>query len=455
MAFPRRRNGSSPIDDPPTVVVETPAPDAYARYASRRQERVRGAEEKFSEKIGTRLYDPDDKDAFNGQIDAETAKWSDEDVATHRKYREELDDRLAKADGEVTRTREQLADAEKQLRTAEQRVAYAAEQLGEQPVPPATVNGPAQMSGAADPREQANGAASEGAEPGQENPSGDLGQRQRTSPAPDPTADTVPPAAAKRSMGRYSDRVALHRKSDPWWHWLLVALAVGGDIAAFYVVLERLFRSYPLIISLAVLAFAATAVLLSHVTGRAWRRRVAREPDRSDTLLWVPLASWIPLGGAAAAGRLFFGDLSAPATTFGSPAAAGGGDQLAILPAVIFLALYIGSGICAMYASYEAYNPAATAYRLAVPQCDKAQGEKERCAGTYSEAETRKAQIEKVIARAPKRLERAQLVTFNEIVGLKHFVRHRMAGNTDSPRGLNLFMQDAPEPKELPAEEDE
>lgn len=121
----------------------------------------------------------------------------------------------------------------------------------------------------------------------------------------------------------------------------------------------------------------------------------------------MPLASWIPLGGAAAAGRLFFGDLSAPATTFGSPAAAGGGDQLAILPAVIFLALYIGSGICAMYASYEAYNPAAAAYRLAVPQRDKAQREKERCAGTYSEAETRKAQIGKVMARAPKRLELA------------------------------------------------
>jgi hypothetical protein len=236
---------------------------------------------------------------------------------------------------------------------------------------------------------------------------------------------------------------------------LLIALAVGGDIAAFYVVLERVFRSYPVIVALAVLAFAAIALLLSHVVGRAWRRRVARDPDRSDAWLWVPLGGWILLGIAAASGRLFYSKLSAPASVFGAPGASTvRGDDLAILPAVIFLALYLGSGICAMYASYEAYNPAAKAYRLAVPLRDKAQQEVERCAGLCSAAQAKRTRIVGEDARAAKHLARAQLVTSNEVVGLKHFARRRMAGNTDSTRALALFMEEAPKLKEIPPEDD-
>lgn len=203
------------------------------------------------------------------------------------------------------------------------------------------------------------------------------------------------------------------------------------------------------------IAVAAVAVLLSHATGRSWRRRVARDPDRSDISLWVPLGGWTLLGIATASARLFFGNLSAQTVVFGAPAAStANGDSQAILSAVIFLALYIGSGICAMYTSYEAYNPAATAYRLALLLRDKAQRELARWAGRCSAAQARKVCIEKEDARAGKRLERAERVTYNEVVGVKHFVRHRMAENTDNPRGLALFMDDAPEPVKISAEDD-
>jgi hypothetical protein len=415
MAFSWRHNGSSPVDDVPTVVVDMPIPDVWAQYAERRRERVRNAEQKFSEMIGIRLYDPDDKDAFDGQINAEAAEWPTEDALAHRNYCHEIGERLAEAENEVTRTEKKLATAEQELGDAEQKVLDALLRLGGRPTPVPTTNGKGHAAGVTDP---------------------------------------AAPACAQ-STGRWQDPVAMHRLHNPRWIRLLLLVAFGGDLAAFYVVLEQLFRSYPVVVAPVVLAFAAIAVLLSHAIGRSWRRQVARDPDRSDTWFWVPLGAWILLGMAAASGRLFFSNLSAPVLVFGTPGASTArGADLAILPAVIFFVLYISSGIGAMYVSHEAYNPAAMAYRLAVSLRDKARREVERCAGMYSAAQVRKARIEQEDARADKRLKRAELVTRNEVVGLKHFVRHRMAGNTDSPRGLALFMADAPEPVEIPAEDD-
>lgn len=415
MAFSWRHNGSSPVDDVSIPVAQAPIPDVWAQYAGRRRARVRNSEQKFSEMIGTRLYDPDDKDSFDGQIDAEAADWSTEDVTTHGRYRSEIGERLAGAENEVTRTTKKLAAAEAELRDADQKVLNAL-QLGGLPTSMPTTN-----------------RKDEGAD----------------------ITDLATISHSAQSTGRWGDLVAMLRVHNPWWSWLLVGLAVGGDIAAFYVVLERLLQSYPVVTAVAVIAVAAVAVLLSHATGRSWRRRVARDPDRSDISLWVPLGGWTLLGIATASARLFFGNLSAQTVVFGAPAASTvNGDSQAILSAVIFLALYIGSGICAMYTSYEAYNPAATAYRLALLLRDKAQRELARWAGMCSAAQARKACIEKVDARAGKRLERAERVTYNEVVGVKHFVRHRMAENTDNPRGLALFMDDAPEPVKISAEDD-
>lgn len=412
MAFSRRHNGSSSDDDVPTVVVDTPIPDVWAEHAQRRRERVRNAEQKFSEMIGMRPYDPDDKDAFDGQIDAEAADWTTEDVETHRKYRSEISERLAEAKNEVTRTEKELAAAEQELRDADQKVLDAPLQLSGRPTPVPTTD----------------------------------------------AADVVDPAATQagaQSMGRWRDPVAMHRMDNPWWIWLLLAMAFGGDIAVFYVVLERLLRSSPIIVIVAALAFAALALGLSRVIGRSLRRRKPHDPDHSDIWLWGALGAWILLGIAAASGRLFFGNLSAPPLVFGAPeASTARGDDLAILPAVIFFVLYLGSGIVAMYASYEDYNPAAAAYQLAVSLRDKAKRDAACCARMYSAAQARKARIEEEGVHADKRLERAEVVTHNEVVGLKHFVRHRMAGNTDNPRGLALFMEDAPQPVEIPDEDD-
>ena len=316
MAFSRRHNSSSPVDDVPTVVVDKPIPDrpipdVWAEYAKRRRERVQNAEQKFSEMIGTRPYDPDDKDAFDGQIDAEAADWTTEDVATHRKWCSEISERLAEAENEVTRTETKLAAAEQELREAEQKMLDA---------PPLQSGG-------------------------------------RPTPAPTTdAADVAEPAATQagaQSMGRWRDPVAMHRMHNPWWiPWLLLG-AFGGDIAVFYVVLERLLRSSLVTVIIVALAFALLALGLSRVIGRSLRRRKAHDPDRNDIWLWVPLGAWILLGLAAASGRLFFGNLSAPVLVFGAPEASSArGDDLAVLPAVIFFVLYLGSGIVAMTAFF-------------------------------------------------------------------------------------------------------
>ena len=237
----------------------------------------------------------------------------------------------------------------------------------------------------------------------------------------------------------------------------MLALAVVGDVTAFYVVLDKLFQSYPVVTVFLVLAGAAISVLLSHSAGKGWRRRVARDPQRSDAVLWGSLAGWVFLGIALGIVRLFLGgSLSIPglagsASRFGLPSAAGSATAgLAWLPALVFLALYVGSGVCAMWASYEAYNPVAKAYREALQKLQKAREKAHRCASAHAAALKRREPVETKVTRAPKRQEHERVVTYNEIVGVKHHVRERMAANTDSIDGLALFMEDAPEPQELP-----
>jgi uncharacterized membrane protein YhaH (DUF805 family) len=418
MVFTRRHNGSSPVDDVPTVVVDkpipdTPVPDVWAEHAQRRRERVQTAEQKFSEMIDTRHYDPDDKDAFDGQIDAEAADWLTQDVETHRKYRSEISERLAEAKNDVTRTEKELTAAEQELRDTDQKVLDAPLQLGGRPTPVPTTDAAA-------------------------------------------VVDPASTQAGAQSIRRWRDPVAMHRLHNPRWIRLLLVAAFVGDSAAFYIVLERLFRSYQAIVVPVMFAVAAIALVLCYAVGRSLRRRRdAHDTDHSDIWLWLPLVAWILLGIATACVRLFFGNLSAPALVFGAPeASTASGDHLAILPAVLFLTLYFASGIGAMYAFHEDYNPAAMDYQLAVSRRDKAKREAARCARMCSAAQARKARIEEEGVHADRRLERAELVTHNEVVGLKHFVRHRMAGNTDNPRGLALFMEDAPQPVELPDEDD-
>jgi hypothetical protein len=235
--------------------------------------------------------------------------------------------------------------------------------------------------------------------------------------------------------------------------WLLIVFAIGGDIAAFYVVLARLFLGQPIIILAATLGFAAIAVGLSHMIGRGLRRRRAGDRARSDGLLVLWAAAWLVLGAAAFAGRMWFGPVIS--TSGFGPAEADVTSLRDVLAAAVFAGLYIGSGLLAMGAAYAAYNPAARAYRQASKNLRVAWEKQRACEGALARLERQHADLVADLHQAPRRRELDRITTHNDTVGLKITARHLMAASVrdDDGRVLVLFMIDSPSPRAYPEDE--
>ena len=185
----------------------------------------------------------------------------------------------------------------------------------------------------------------------------------------------------------------INRSREDYLSLVIIVLAIGGDIAAFYVVLARVFRGSPLLILLGTVGFAAAAVGLAHLVGQGLARRRCGDPRASVSLTVASGLVWLILGAAAFVTRLL--------TPSGSSAGGGWGvlrgrvrvvlrrwlrlgwlrrlrrhvlghRPLAALPAVLFGALFLASGVAAMVATFLSFNPVAGALRRAEKRMQQA-----------------------------------------------------------------------------------
>src|SRR4051812_7865523 len=92
-------------------------------------------------------------------------------------------------------------------------------------------------------------------------------------PSPRPTP-RLTPAVASISTGHYHqpDRLNGGSAVSPLI-WLFVLAAGVADFTAFFIVLERLFRSSPMIVLLGTLGFTLAALGLSHRIGVGLKQR--------------------------------------------------------------------------------------------------------------------------------------------------------------------------------------
>ncbi|MGH3823939.1 MAG: hypothetical protein ACRDRA_14075, partial [Pseudonocardiaceae bacterium] len=158
---------------------------------------------------------------------------------------------------------------------------------------------------------------------------------------PDPTGEDTPDGPNYREP----DLIPGRSRFEPLM-WLFVLGAVGGDIAAFYGVLARLFRSELIFVIVLALGFAAAAVGICHFTGVGLQRRRSGERRRHDGLLWAKIVAWLALGCAAFVSRLYFsadGPAIAGSASFGSTIPTTDVDQ-DLLAALTFAGLYVVSG---------------------------------------------------------------------------------------------------------------
>lgn len=162
-------------------------------------------------------------------------------------------------------------------------------------------------------------------------------------------------------------------------HVVALAIAALADIGAFAQVVQLIMTKQPAIVAFAVvIGLTASVLYLAHASGVNFRERAAKVSGRM-ALAWVCLTMWALVGLAAFWVRLSIKDSPASTDTGGFSATATAApatqstDDTATLPAaIVFLALYLGSGVVALSGAYLTHNPLPGAYRTLRRRQDRA-----------------------------------------------------------------------------------
>ena len=306
--------------------------------------------------------------------------------------------------------------------------------------------------------------------------------------------DTAPDreraAAPERSRGprprSYRDAtLMINRSREDLLALVIILLAIGGDIAAFYVVLARVFRGSPFLIVIGTVGFAAAAVGLAHLAGQGLARRRCGDPRASVTLTVLAAATWLMLGAAAFYTRLLtpsssssggFGSGSGGSSGggFGSGGSGGGfgsgggggfggsssGIELsALLPALLFGALFLASGTAALVATFVSFNPVASALRRAEKRMQQATERERASRAELERAREALRQQENERQRENQRWRAARQQVVAEMLELQNYARTLMAskkGNpsvTDGLTGSSFYPLFTPASDVVPGEE--
>jgi hypothetical protein len=277
----------------------------------------------------------------------------------------------------------------------------------------------------------------------------------------------------------------INRSREDYLSLAIILLAIGGDIAAFYVVLARVFRGSPFLIVLGTVGFAAAAVGLAHLVGQGLARRRCGDPRASVTLTVFSALVWLLLGTAAFVTRLLTPSSTSSSVSFGSGGSgfgsggggfgsggggfgSGGGgfggsssgiDLSAALPATLFGALFLASGMAAMVATFVSFNPVAGALRRAERRMHEATERERASRAELERAREALRQQENEREREDQRWRAARQQVVAEMLELQNYARTLMAskkGNpsvTDGLTGSSLYPLFTPASDVVPGEE--
>lgn len=225
--------------------------------------------------------------------------------------------------------------------------------------------------------------------------------------------------------------------------FVVLLLAAGADVVAFYTALSIGLNTPTHLLYLLVAGFTAVALLLSHACGRVCRDLSQGAPGAHRLVLYVCLAGWAGLGIAAFLARLLLGEESS-GPSFGGSGTADEMDSSAVLvTAILFAALYLGTGTAAAVVAYWNHNSLANAYAVSERRLAHARQAAakeihryEKVVGEFRQRYNEWWRTEKnhVAARA-KRLALAE--------ELKQLARQRMAAAAQDPATTDgLFTED-------------
>lgn len=268
-----------------------------------------------------------------------------------------------------------------------------------------------------------------------------------------PAAAPRPPDPPERPAS-YRDPLLLaeRRLRDFLAGWGFVVLALLGDLAAFYIVLAVLFEAPDHIITAVALGFASGAIALTHAIGKGLAERRCADQRSSPSLLGAAIAIWLLLGIAAFLARYGFapeGELtSGSAFPSGSSvvAPAVSGDASALMAAGLFGALYLASGLGAIYVSYRWFNPLAEAYTRATRRLAEAVTTEAASLAVMTRAQHVLYQHEQENERESERWRAAREQAIGLMFDLQNYARNLMAAGLQDPAATDGLAGNGPRP---------
>ena len=279
----------------------------------------------------------------------------------------------------------------------------------------------------------------------------------------------------------YRDSTMLvNRSREDYLALVIIVLAIGGDIAAFYVVLARVFRGSSLLIAVGTVGFAAASVGLAHLAGQGLARRRCGDPRASITLTVAAFVTWLLLGIASFVTRLLtpstssassfssgsggFGSSSSGGFGGGSGGFGGGGssggfggsassglDLSAVLPAVLFGSLFLASGVAAIVATFVSFNPVAGALRRAERRMQESADAERASRAELERAREALRQQENERDREEQRWQAARQQIAAEMLELQNYARSLMASRKQNPSMTDGLTGSGPYPLFTPA----
>ena len=219
-------------------------------------------------------------------------------------------------------------------------------------------------------------------------------------------------------------------------YWFALALAAAADIAAFHQVVSLVMRDQgDALVWLMVVGLTVIALTLAHFAGRLARDVSARHGTATWKQVLLCAIPWVALGLAAFAVRLIVADSSGGTTVDGTII---GGDSVGrqarqTSGAVLFLALYVGSGAVAAFGAYFTRNPLRSGYRQAMRAHSRALGRLSRSQPPYERALQVYRQRARVRAREEANWQAARELRLAQADELKRYAAVLIAAHLQDP----------------------
>jgi len=250
--------------------------------------------------------------------------------------------------------------------------------------------------------------------------------------------------------GGYTDHgLVAGRPPSTYVHLAALTVAAAADFGAFSQIVQLVMKDQPDLISyLVVGGLTAVALCLAHSIGTIVRDRVAGLPSARRWIALGALAGWLGLGAASFWVRLVVVPHQSAAASGGLRADGGGlpttpvqaFDSVPI--AIIFAALYVGTGVVAAVGAYLTHNPRKAAYTKLRRAHDRA-AEQEAALAAAAEmaAERRNTQVAaRDDATRLRDTERHQRRAFAE--QLKQHARVLLAHHHQDPAATDALLDD-------------